>query len=154
MFPRMTDTNPPTTLAAIESFERERALVLPQFYKEFLLATNGGAPDAPAFPIHRKSTSSTGVVQSFAGIGVREPTNELAYAYDLYVGGIPRGIVPIAGNGGGDYICLDLRNGKERVAFWDKRHFWGTGEWRERDLYHVADSFAEFLRSLRPNPYD
>jgi hypothetical protein len=93
-------------------------------------------------------------MQSFAGIGVREPTDELAYSYDLYVGGFPRGIVPIAGNGGGDYTCLDLRNGKERVAFWDKRHFWGTGEWRERDFYHVADSFAEFLGSLRPNPYD
>jgi hypothetical protein len=153
MFPKMTDANPPTTLAAIESFERERGLVLPGLYKEFLLAINGGAPEAPAFPIHGNPTASTGVMQSFAGIGVREPTSELAYAYDLYFGGIPRGIVPIAGNGGGDYICLDLRNGKERVAFWDKRHFWGTGEWRERDLYHVADSFAEFLGSLRPNPY-
>ena len=54
----------------------------------------------------------------------------------------------------GDYVCLDLaRASRRRVAFWDKRHFWGTGEWREGDLYHVANSFEEFLASLRPNPY-
>jgi hypothetical protein len=83
MFPRMSDSNPPTTLAAVESFERERALVLPNLYKEFLLATNGGAPEAPAFPIHGRRMTPIEVVQSFAGIGVLEPTNELAYAYDL-----------------------------------------------------------------------
>jgi hypothetical protein len=46
-----------------------------------------------------------------------------------------------------------MRDGRERVVLWDHRPFWGTGEWRESDLYHVADSFEEFLASLRPNPY-
>ncbi len=45
------DANPPTNLAAIEVFERERKLVLPKSYKEFLLTTNGGVPDMPIFPI-------------------------------------------------------------------------------------------------------
>jgi hypothetical protein len=153
MFPEITDANPPTTLAAIEDFERSRGLALPSHYKHFLLAINGGVPKAPAFPIQGMPNRPFEMVQAFSGIGVREPTDELAYAYDLYVGGFPDGIVPIAGNGGGDYVCLDLRDGRERVAFWDKRHFWGTGEWRESDLYQVANSFEEFLASLRPNPY-
>ncbi len=93
------------------------------------------------------------VMQVFFGIGVREPTNELAYGYDLYAGGIPHEIVPIATDGMGNYVCLDLRKRAERVAFWDKRHYWGTGEWRESDLHDVASSFEEFLGSLRPNRY-
>jgi cell wall assembly regulator SMI1 len=153
MFAGMTKSNPPTTPAAIEAFERDRGIVLPNAYKDFLLATNGGVPETPAFPVEGMPQSQIWIIQVFYGIGVRVPTNELAYGYDLYTGGFPPGIVPIAGDGMGNYICLDLRNGQERVAFWDHRHFWGTGEWRESDLYHVADSFAEFLGSLRPNPY-
>ena len=153
MFPEIIDANPQTSLAAIEDFERQRGLSLPAPYKEFLLATNGGVPRDPTFPIRGMALNPTGSVQVFLGIGVRWPTTELAYAYDSYAGGFPPGIVPIAGDGSGNYVCLDLRNGRDRVAFWDKRHFWGTGEWRESDLYHVASSFEEFLASLRPNPY-
>jgi cell wall assembly regulator SMI1 len=153
MFPEMTQNNPPTTPVAIETFERDRGLVLPQRYKDFLLATNGGIPGAPAFPVEGMANTQVWVIQAFFGIGVREPTSELAYGYDLYAGGIPQGIVPIAADGMGNYICLDLRKGAERVAFWDKRHFWGAGEWRESDLHPVAGSFEDFLASLRPNPY-
>ena len=153
MFPGITDGSSPTTLAAIERFEHDRGLALPDLYKEFLLAKNGGVPRNPTFPIRGMALNPTGSVQVFFGIDVRWPSTELAYAYDLYAGGFPQGIVPIAGDGSGSYICLDLRKGAERVAFWDKRHFWGTGEWRESDLYHVANSFEEFLASLRPSPY-
>lgn len=153
MLPEIIDANPQTSSAAIEDFERRRDLALPGSYKEFLLATNGGIPATPAFPVEGIPRTRIWVIQAFFGVGVREPTNELSYGYDLYAGGIPGGIVPIASDGMGNYVCLDMRKGADRVAFWDKRHFWGTGEWRESDLYHVANSFEEFLASLRPNPY-
>lgn len=153
MFPEIIDGSPPTSMSAIERFEHDRGLALPEFYKQFLLATNGGVPKNSSFPIKGMALNSTGSVQAFFGIGVPWPTTELAHAFDLYQGGLPQGIVPIAGDGSGNYICLDLRDGHERVAFWDKRHFWGTGEWREGDLYHVANSFEEYLATLRPSPY-
>jgi len=143
--------NASTTLAAIEAFERERDLVLPATYKDFLLASNGGVPETPIFPIQGMELNPFGGVQVFFGIDAKFSTSDLAETYDLYAGGIPAHIVPIASNGMGDYICLDLRGGGEKVVFWDKRPFWGTGEWRESDLYHVADSFEEFLGSLRPD---
>jgi hypothetical protein len=149
----MIEFNPPTTEAAIAKFEQDRGLILPPSYKAFLLVTNGGVPDDNAFPVEGMQNTNIWGLQRFAGIGVGVPTGELAYAYDMYAGGIPQGIVPIAGDGMGNYVTLDLRKGTDRVAFWDKRHFWGTGEWRESDLYHVANSFEEFLASLRPNPY-
>jgi SMI1/KNR4 family protein SUKH-1 len=153
MFPKLRDSTSPTTPAAIQEFERQRRLVLPNLYKEFLLAANGGVPEEPAFPVQGIAAYSVGVIQVFFGMDARHPMPDLAEIYDFYATRIPRGLIPIADNGGGDYVCLDLRGGRERVAFWDKRHFWGTGEWREGDLYHVANSFEEFLASLRPNPY-
>jgi hypothetical protein len=88
-------------------------------------------------------------VQVFFGIDAA--SSDLAENYDFHAGRIPAEIVTIASNGGGNYICLDLRGGGEKIVFWDHRPFWRTGEWRESDLYHVADSFEEFLGSLRPD---
>ena len=153
MFPNVQSANPPASMAAIREFEHSRGLDLPSLYREFLLATTGGSPDTPLFPIEGMALNPHGLIQVFFGIGAGLPTSDLAKVYDMYVGGFPQGIVPIACTDGDDFICLDLRNGHERVAFWDKRHFWGTGEWRESDLYHVADSFADFLASLGPSPY-
>ncbi len=151
MFPEMHDRESLTTPTAIDDFEAARNLRLPAGYREFLLATNGGTPVKSVFPLQDRPHDPFDNVQDFLGIGVSVPTSELAYAYDLYFGGFPFGIVPIANQDFGSYICLDLRDGKERVVFWDHRHFWSTGEWREQDLYHVADSFGEFLGLLRPS---
>ena len=149
----MRAANPPTTSTAIEAFEVAHNIKLPDAYRRFLLETNGGVPANDAYPVESYPHGSIGIIQSFKGIGVDIPTDELAYAYELYDGGIPEKILPIAGNGGGSFVCLDLRDGTDRVVFWDHRHFWSTGEWREQDFYHIADSFAEFLELLRPNPY-
>ena len=154
MHPNMTSLNPPIAPSAIAAFERSRAITLPASYRAFLQATNGGVPKLSVFPVQGRPRAPLDNVQSFLGIGVPGiPTDELAYAYDLYIGGFPFGIVPIANQDEGNYVCLDLRGGNEKVVFWDKSHFWSTGEWREKDLYAVADSFDEFLALLRPNPY-
>ena len=151
MYPEMRTQRPPTTSDAIAKFERTRSLNLPGDYKAFLLANNGGSPRASLFPLQGRPHDPIDNIQTFLGIGVSVPTNELSYAYDLYIGGFPFGIVPIAVQDLGSYICLDLRDGKERVAFWDHRHFWSTGEWREQDLYLVANTFSDFLTLLRRN---
>ena len=145
--------NPPTTETAIKDFAEVRKLSLPKSYIEFLLQFNGGRPTTPNFPVSGYPNAPTWDVRTLLGIGTTHETTELAYNFDLYEGGFPTGIIPIAIDDGINYVCLDLRNGADRVAFWDKRHFWGTGEWRESDLYHVADSFDAFLESLKPSPY-
>lgn len=150
MLTKITSANHPTTVVAIERFEREAGLALPPAYKDLLLETNGGVPDKPLFPIEGMALNPYGVVQAFFGIDAKWETSDLARVHALYAGGVPAGILPIAGNGTGDYLCLDLRDGKERVVLWDKRHYWGTGEWCEDDLFHVAGTFEEFLASFRP----
>jgi hypothetical protein len=151
MFPEISEGNPPTSLATIEDFERKHVL-LPGLYKEFLLAANGGRPTSSIFPITGMALNPDGSIQFFFGIGnQRWPGYDLTNVLQELGDRIPSGIIPIATTDTGEYLCLDLREGGERVVFWDRVHFWGMGEWRESDLYHVADSFEEFLASLRPD---
>ena len=147
------DHNQPTTSNAIDAFERERNLTLPRSYRQFLLTTNGGRPKDTNFPVRNFARAKTWDLTSLLGIGVTHPGNELSYAYDLYVGGFPRGIIPIANDDFGNYVCIDLRKGTDKISFWEKSHFWSTGEWQESDFYHVAATFDEFMASLRPSPY-
>ena len=145
--------NHATTNAEITAFESARSVRLPVTYKNFLLMSNGGTPIDVVYPIDGLALNPFGDIQVFFGIKAAAPMPSLESVYDLYAGGVPHGIVPIADNGGGNYLCLDLRGSRERVVFWDKGHFWSTGTWREKDLYAVADSFDQFLTLLRPNPY-
>jgi hypothetical protein len=152
LFPNITEGNPPTTPEAIAEFERSRGLALPALYKQFLLAANGGRPDLRVFPIKGMAFAPYGTLHFLHGLDARLPSYDLGKIFDRFKNGIPEGMVPIACTDGTGYICLDLRGGQERVAFWDNRHFWGTGEWRESDLYQIASSFLEFLGWLRPDP--
>jgi len=56
---------------------------------------------------------------------------------------LPEAIVPIAQNGGGDYLCLDFRSEETpRVVMWYHELQGSEG------LCLVADSFEGFLRTL------
>jgi hypothetical protein len=153
MLPTFSDKFPPTSKAAIEAFEHRRKLKLPESYRQFLLACNGGRPKQSVFPIEGLDLNPHGAVHFFFGVDTGEESYDLAEIYDWFHPSIPKGVIPVGCTAGADYICLDLRTGEERVAFWDHRQHWGTGEWREEDLYHVADSFSEFLSGLLPNMY-
>jgi SMI1-KNR4 cell-wall len=152
MFLVMRDARTPTTDDAIDGVERKHSIQFPGIYRAFLLDTNGGQPLKSSFPIKNGPRGNMSNVQVFLGIGVKVPSSELEYPLDLFEGGLPKKVVPIATQDNGDYICFDLRNESQSISYWDHRHFWSTGEWRESDLYHVADTFQEFLGLLRPNP--
>lgn len=152
MHPRLTESNPPTTLQAIQTVEQELRVRFPDSYRQFLVRSNGGRPDTPIFPINGMHLNPNGNVNFLFGADANYDVYDLLKSNQFYASRIPVDIVLIADNGMGDYLCLDLRDKKVTVVFWDNKHFWGTGEWRERDLYHVASSFEEFLGSLKPYP--
>lgn len=144
----LTESNKPVSEHAIARAERVLEVKLPASYRSFLSRANGGRPSKPLFPIAGMHMNLTGNVNMFFGVDAKSDGDDLEKTNRFYH--LPKEIVLIAENGMGDYICLDLRGGGERVVFWDHRYFWGTGEWRETDLYHIASSFGEFLASLRP----
>lgn len=153
MMPVLTNSFPPTSMSALEVFEQTRQVRLPATYKALLLQANGGTPEPSAFPIDGMELNPTGAVQVFFGLNTGGFEYDLAEMLDWFQPTIPAGIIPIACTGGADFICLDSRGGSDRVVFWDNRHHWGTGEWREEDLYHVANTFEEFIASLKPNVF-
>jgi SMI1 / KNR4 family (SUKH-1) len=152
MYPTMHGETSPTTTtdSIIDEFEKSRGIRLPNLYRTFLKETNGGIPDRRIYPITGMIDNPHGGIQCFFGFNKEIETDNIDSNYDFYAGRIPHEIVMIASNGGGDYVCLDLRSNRERVVFWDKRPFWGTGKWQESDLYQVADTFQDFLTVLKP----
>lgn len=150
---KMSEQNPKTDALAISSFEGLIGRRLPKTYRDFLLELNGGRPEFPMFPIKGFANNPLGGLNDLYGLGVQQPATDLLEEYERFRGRTPDGILLFGRTDTGDYLCLDLRKDTDRVAFWDHRHHWGTGEWRESDLYHVADSFEEFLAALKPNPY-
>lgn len=150
MTPLIEVRNPPTSATAVSAFEQERGIIFPSSYRNFLSSTNGGTPFANEFTISGRLYDDVKSVHVFFGLGTKQPTSDLYYAVRLYDGAVPRDIIPIADYDNGDFVCLDLRKRKDAVVYWDHRHFWGTGEWREQDIYPVAPSFDVFLTMLRP----
>lgn len=145
----------PASFQQIGSFENRCGAPLPRDYIEFLLAGELDAAHARFFDV-LTSGSSCDMIQGFFGFDMPKATSNLDYARLMYTGGGPDGLVAIAGNGAGDYICLDLRGGgttrRSPVALWRIDHFWRTGEWRDQDLSPLADSFTAFVDGLRPTP--
>ena len=150
---RIVTPNHAISPSNIDEFERARDIKLPLEYREFLLNTNGGVPNDVVYPIEGFQLNPFGGLQIFFGVDTGISYASLEVVLDMYAGGIPQGVIPIADNGGGDYVCIDLRRGMSKIVFWDKRPYWSTGLWREEDLYPVADSFSSFLGALRPNPH-
>ncbi len=144
----LRESNAPTSPDAITSTEKALRVTFPAAYRHFLLEHNGGRPNLTIFPIKGMANNPFGNINFFFGIDAALEVYDLTMTNLFYT--LPPGIILIAENGMADYICLDLRKGAERIVFWDHRHFWGTGEWREQDLYPVAPSFEVFLTMLRP----
>lgn len=133
---------------AIHSFEVRYEVKLPRAYREFLLATNGGRPIPPVFPIQRFPNNPIGVIQVFFGFNANIRAHDLAIVMGELAGVIPVGLLPIACTDGDDFVCIDLRKAGAPVLFWDRRPFWGTNAWNDTDLYPVTDNFEALLRAL------
>jgi hypothetical protein len=153
MLQHIIDPNDGVTADEVSSFCKRRRLDLPLQYQEFLTRTNGGQPVPAAFPIRGLQGNPYGVVQAFFGIGAHIPTEDVDRILDQHEGLVPAGIVPIATTGTGDYIVLDLRKPSGPVFFWDRRPFWGTDLWNEKDLYPIADDFRAFLNELHERSF-
>jgi cell wall assembly regulator SMI1 len=150
--PKMLIKFPPAKVEDIKHFENELSLKLSPDYKQFVLEVNGGRPAEAVFPIRGLELNPVGSINVLFGLQNEEPSSDLFSANSWFHQGIPNGIIIIGRDSGVNYICIDQRSGKDKVVFWDHAHFWGTGEWRDGDLYVVADSFNGFLASLTAAP--
>jgi hypothetical protein len=120
---------------------------LPKSYKDFILSTNGGTPDKKIFFM---SNGEEGSVKSFFGI-IADYSYGLLERIKMFSERIPKNMLPIANDSGGNLILLSVRGADYgRLYFWD--HNWEAEEGKEpaySNLTLVADSFNEFINSLK-----
>ena len=116
---RIQDLREPVGERDIEGVEAVLGHALPEPYRMFLLAHNGGCPDPCAFTL----------LDPLAGTRMIGRVNEL-YELDelprmmgLYRGRIPPDLLPIGDDTDGNQILLRVRGaGLGRIYLWNYRH--------------------------------
>ena len=123
-----------TDLAALE---KRLGKPLPEEYRDFLLANNGGCPTPNEF-----AESS---VRTFLSVGAEYPMDDLETMADDYSDRIPADTLPIGKDELGNLILLAVSGGQRgAVYFWDHEL-----EDSPDGLSQVGDSLTSFLSNLR-----
>lgn len=141
---RFTDTGPELQAQDIEEVERILGAELPQDYKQFLLATNGGRPHPSSFKGQP--------IQELYNI-LREPDGfDLFSTYERVRQYLPEEVIPIGCTDLGDQICLVLK-GKCRGKLFFYDHEGPTAD----DVHEESEVRAKIREELgleKEPPYD
>jgi hypothetical protein len=144
--------DPAPSTADVARVEGLLGAELPQSYRDFLAVGNGGNLEyvvSVAFPDGHVEDMSFGAFFTLGSSGRRERAmDELLRARKGYK--IPPGVLPIARDGGGSILFLDLTTeGQGRiVAFVEGLPAW-TGRRAESGFIEVAPSFDAYVAALR-----
>ena len=153
---------PPHSPAEVEAFEAEIGTTLPDEYRQFLLRSNGGRLDRCPFDGPTPDGKTWPVVISDVG-GLREEADlSLRAARRCYQGSelqIPRPLLWIMGDPGGNGICLGLSGPyRGRVYFWVHDEQPAPEEWDGEvetagNVVLLADSFTDFVAGVGPQDH-
>jgi hypothetical protein len=143
----------------VEAFEAEIGTTLPGDYRRFLLRSNGGHIDGYQFSGPTPEGRSWTALVSHVG-GLREELDlSLRFARGCYQGSelqIPRALLWIMGDPGGNGICIGL-TGKHRgrVYFWIHDEQPDPAEWDGEvetagNVILLANSFTDFVAGVGP----
>jgi cell wall assembly regulator SMI1 len=139
------------TIKEIKEFEQKIEANLPDDYIQFLLKYNGVRFKQDSYDGMLKPYSNIdgGAVRWFYTLADSYNYNLLKTCY-MYFNRIPKQLIPIAEDGGGNQICLAVRGENYgKVYFWD--HDWESDEGEEptySNVYLIANNFSEFLNKL------
>jgi hypothetical protein len=149
----------PPSQEEIEAFEAEIGATLPEDYRQFLLRSNGGNVDWHQFKGPTPGGRPWTAVVSHVG-GLRdEPDLSLRAARGCYQGSelqIPRALLWIMGDPGGNGICLGLTEPyRGRVYFWIHDEQPDPQEWDGEvetagNVILLANSFTDFVDGMVP----
>jgi len=152
MKPTISKEYAPLTREQLAAVEQRLGVLLPQAYRGFLLAHNGGKPKPNAFQT-RDGTGSS--IDWFLGIHSGPHDNFEGYFinYKVTRRALPTNLIPIGHDPGGNLICLSVQ-GEDTgaVYFWD--HEKETSPPTYANLHLIADSFEGLLDSLYERPKD
>lgn len=143
----MRDIGPRLTREQVSALEHAIGIPLPKDYWDFLLRFNGGRPIPNSFPIRGFDLDNFGDIQRFFGITEDRVAPDIRWFIKTFRGRIPHGLLPIAGDGSGNIICLSLSGSNMgAVYFW--YHDAEQSPPTYSNVYPIADSFTDFLNSI------
>ena len=148
---QIDDKQPPAPSERVTAFERTIGGPLPDDYRAFVIACNGGyLGGALPFRIPPDNNSSVNHIG-----GLRdEDYFSLELACETYDGRIPRDLIWIMDDPGGNALCLGIgREHRGRVYFWS-HEFEPDDEWdgmveSAGNVTLIASSFTEFVGGLQ-----
>lgn len=145
---------PPEALADTERRLAARGHRIPPSYRAFLAERDGGRPIEDTFSFEQNDRRQSSGVASFIGVQPRPGgglTSDLASVVEVVE--IPPGILPIAADEVGNYVCLDTREGRDGpVLFWDHEEGFDDGEVDYSNLHEIAPDLQTFLDELTEAP--
>jgi hypothetical protein len=132
--------HPPVEDSVFEEAQRRCGVVFPDDYKEVARLCHGGRPRKNAFafddPEVGRMESCVGILLSFS----EDDPESIVAAYERMRSLLPAGAIPIADDGGGDFVCLDYsRRTLPTIGYWHH----GAGS-----LVSLAPNFRAFLEML------
>jgi len=137
------------SLQRLEQFEAVLGTTLPDDYRQFLIQHNGGKPTPSVFTI--SVDEGDAMLHQVYGLHEGSLHTRLDRAYQTYRDRMPRSLIPIADDPGGNAVCLGIHgNERGKIYFWD--HEMEADEDEEptfENVYLVAESFMVFLQSLK-----
>ena len=129
-----------------ENIERIEGLIgtkLPDFYIQFLMQNNGGYPEPDTFYVGELYMGVNNFFCITTEQDAKRRTDSVQWNYRHRWEDAERDILPIAGDGLGNLICLDMsETGKGTVVMWIHDPL--------LPVQYVADSFKDFLELLEP----
>jgi SMI1 / KNR4 family (SUKH-1) len=154
-YPLRVATRREPTEADLSQLEDRLGARLPDSFRYFLCRYGEGALALHGcFPILEPcSWGQWGIIDQFLGFSKKPNEGLLSTNFDIFAGRIPEGMLTFAYDPGGNLLLLNIKGIKPAgtVWFWDHecrpRNI--KGELTENNLYLVADSFTQFIESLR-----
>ena len=135
------------TSEQLSAFELRHGLSLPEDYRQFMIAHNGGVPIPDAIDFLHGRKKNTSNVRILYSIIPGDDWASLDKTMQAYKGRIISEGVPVGEDSGGNQYVLVCSGGKcGQVYFWDHEN--EPNKPGYRNMSYIAASFGEFLDKL------
>jgi len=108
----VNETNPPITEENVMALEAKIGATIPEPYRAFLIAHNGGQPEPDIIDIDGAPFEGADI-QTFFGLGTTHESSEISWNLEVRKGCLENKLLPIACDSGGNFFVIPL-DGEER----------------------------------------